>query len=85
MTITIVVEQIGDDLLVPLGPRTVYEATGLFGASRIEQVERERNALAAQLDDLHRCDHGRRFESTCSYCPGGFSVGGILDRAEVTP
>jgi hypothetical protein len=47
--------RIGSDLLVDLGPRTVYEATGLFGgASKIQRVERERDVLRAELEDLRR-------------------------------
>ena len=74
-----IAQRIGDDLLNDLGPRTVYEATGLFGASRIQQVEAERDALMAQIDDLHRCEHGRRIGADCMYCPGGRSVGGMPD------
>lgn len=75
-----IAKRIGDDLLIPLGPRTVYEATGQFGVTRIERVEAERNALAAQLDDLHRCEHWRHVGEDCSKCPTGISVGGPLDH-----
>ena len=72
-------KRLGHDLLNDLGPRTVYEATGQFGVTRIEQVERERNELRQKLDDLHRCPHGRRYGEACSYCPRDLSIGGPLD------
>lgn len=70
---------LGEDLLNDLGPRTVYEATGTFGTSRIDAVERRANQLYEEVDALHRCPHKRRYQETCSFCPGGFSVGGFLD------
>jgi hypothetical protein len=61
------------------GPQTVYEATGLFGASRIEGLEKRIAAEAKRVDDLHRCPHWRRYGEHCSYCPNETSIGGFLD------
>lgn len=63
-------------------PKVEYNEASYFGASRFDQMNRELSDLRKQVDKLHRCEHHRRFNEQCVYCPDGTSVGGPLDAGQ---
>lgn len=77
-----ITERLGIDI-EPRMAQKEYRELKMFGSTRIDEVERDRNALLKLVDNLTRCPHGRRDTDNCCECLGGWSVGGVLKSSDI--
>lgn len=66
----------GTDLTAGVDWPSRHVVASEFGATRIQQVEAQRNEWQKRLTDGHRCPHHRTCLDSCFQCPNGHSIGG---------